>query len=55
VLTCKVPVNILFANTKEVEGQAVGQMVVELPGEEEDAEKIVHYLKDNGIKFEEVN
>ena len=55
VLTCKVPVNILFANTKEVEGQAVGQMVVELPGEEEDAEKILHYLKDNSIKFEEVN
>ena len=55
VLTCKVPVNILLANTKEVEGQAVGQMVVELPGEEEDAEKILHYLKDNSIKFEEVN
>ena len=55
VLTCKVPVNILFANTKEVEGQAVGQMVVELPGEEEDADKLLHYLKDNSIKFEEVN
>ena len=55
VLTCKVPVNILLANTKEVEGQAVGQMVVELPGEEEDAERILHYLKDNSIKFEEVN
>ncbi|WP_029200240.1 methionine ABC transporter ATP-binding protein [Oribacterium sp. NK2B42] len=55
VLTCKVPVNILLANTKEVEGQAVGQMVVELPGEEEDADKLLHYLKDNSIKFEEVN
>ena len=35
--------------------QAVGQMVVELPGEEEDADKLLHYLKDNSIKFEEVN
>lgn len=54
VLSCNAPVNILFANTKEVEGQAVGQMVVELPDSVEEAERITHYLKTNDIRFEEV-
>ena len=55
ILSCKVPVNILFANTKEVEGQAVGQMIVELPDDDNDVEKIKQYLKDNKIIFEEVD
>ncbi len=55
ILSCKVPVNILFANTKEVEGQAVGQMIVELPDDDNDVEKIRQYLKDNNIIFEEVD
>ncbi len=54
ILNCKVPVNILFANTKEVEGQAVGQMIVELPGSFDEDEKIIKYLSSNNIKFEEV-
>lgn len=54
VLSCNAPVNILFANTKEVEGKAVGQMVVELPDSVEEAERITHYLKTNDIRFEEV-
>ncbi len=54
ILNCKVPVNILFANTKEVEGQAVGQMIVELPGSFDEDEKIVKYLTSNNIKYEEV-
>ena len=54
MLSCNAPVNILFANTKEVEGKAVGQMVVELPDSVEEAERITHYLKTNDIRFEEV-
>ena len=54
VLSCNAPVNILFANTKEVEGRAVGQMVVELPDSVEEAERITHYLRTNDIRFEEV-
>ena len=54
VLSCNAPVNILFANTKEVEGKAVGQMVVELPDSVEEAERITHYLRSNDIRFEEV-
>ena len=54
VLSCNAPVNILFANTKEVDGKAVGQMVVELPDSVEEAERITHYLRANDIRFEEV-
>ncbi len=54
VMSCKTAVNILFANTREVEGQAVGQMLVELPEKEEEAERITHYLRQRGILFEEV-
>ncbi|SFG26034.1 methionine ABC transporter ATP-binding protein [Oribacterium sp. WCC10] len=54
-LSCKIPVNILFANTKEVEGKAVGQMIIELPDKEEDADKIKQYLRTNDIIFEEVD
>ncbi len=54
ILTCKAPVNILFANTKQVEDQAVGQMLLELPESQEEAERITHYLRARGIRFEEV-
>ncbi len=54
VLNCKLPVNILFANTKQVGDEAVGQMLLELPETEEDALKIMHYLRTRDIKFEEV-
>ena len=53
-LACGVPVNILFANTREVEGKAVGQMVIELPEERSEADKITDYLTENTITFEEV-
>lgn len=54
ILTNKIPVNILFANTKEVEGKAVGQMIIQLPADLEDADKITRYLRGKHIKFEEV-
>lgn len=54
VLSCKIPVNILFANTRQVEDEAVGQMIVELPDSGEEAEKVCAYLRSKGIPFEEV-
>ena len=54
VLSCKIPVNILFANTRQVEDEAVGQMIVELPDSGEEAEKVCAYLRSKGITFEEV-
>ncbi len=54
ILTCRTAVNILFANTKQVEDQAVGQMLIELPASREEAERIMQYLAARGIRFEEV-
>ncbi len=54
ILACQVPVNILYAATKEIGGQAAGQMVLQLPEREVDAMKIIHYLRDHGVNLEEV-
>lgn len=54
ILQCKTAVNILFANTHEVDGMAVGQMVVELPEKEEEANLVISYLKNKKIEFSEV-
>ena len=54
ILSAKAPVNILFANTKEVEGLAMGQMIIELPENPEDELHILSFLKERGILYEEV-
>ena len=52
-LECQVPVNILFADTKEVEGKAYGQMLLELPCDEGQAEKVRSWLRSSGIQWKE--
>ena len=54
ILGCQLPVNILFAATKEIGGKAAGQMVLQLPENEADAMKLIHYLRDRGVNLEEV-
>ena len=54
ILSCQLPVNILFAATKEIGGQAAGQMVLQLPEHEADAMKVIHYLREHGVNLEEV-
>ena len=54
ILALHTPVNILFANTKEVDGMAVGQMVIELPENMEDILHVTEFMKERGIAFEEV-
>lgn len=55
ILASKVPVNIMYASTKDIGGKAVGQMIVQLPEDEADANRAMHYLKTVQIPFEEVN
>ena len=55
ILALHTPVNILFANTKEVDGMAVGQMVIELPENMEDILRVTRFMKERGIPFEEVH
>ena len=54
VLACKVPVNIMYASTTDVNGKAMGQMIIQLPEEEADADRVIHYLKTVKIAYEEV-
>ena len=53
ILECQLPINILFAQTKELDGVAYGQMLIELPREERDAERILTWLKKSPIEWRE--
>ena len=54
ILECRAAVNILFADTKDIDGKAMGQMIIQLPEEELSRERIKAYLKKNNIRAEEV-
>lgn len=54
VLDCGYPVNILFADTKDIKGEALGQMVFQLPDDEKIADKMMAYLKAKNVVAEEV-
>ncbi|MCR5482379.1 MAG: ATP-binding cassette domain-containing protein [Clostridia bacterium] len=55
VLSCQAPVNIMFANTQDIEGQAVGQMVIQLPDDEEKVKLVMDYLKQARVNAQEVS
>jgi D-methionine transport system ATP-binding protein len=54
ILACKVPVNIMHAETKDINGTAMGQMVIELPEDDADQTRVMNYLKTAKITYEEV-
>ena len=54
ILACKVPVNIMYAATRDVNGTALGQMIIQLPGDEGESMRVMNYLATAGIPHEEV-
>lgn len=54
ILASKVPLNIMYAATKDIGGTAVGQMIVQLPEDSTDANRAINYLKSANVPFEEV-
>ena len=54
VLTYRTPVNILYADTKNINGQAQGEMILQLPELEEVADKMIQYLKEINMGVEEL-
>ena len=54
ILQFGAPVNILKANTRDVGGTAVGDMILGLPKDHELQEQMIRYLKDRGLAVEEV-
>lgn len=54
VLTYRTPVNILYADTKNINGQVQGEMILQLPELEEVADKMIQYLKEINMGVEEL-
>ena len=54
VLAFKTPVNILYANTKNLDGVAKGEMILQLPEEKLLQEKMIAYLKAAKLGVEEL-
>lgn len=52
-LECGAVVNILYANTKCIEGKAYGEMLLQLPDDEMSIERILAYLDDKKIYYKE--
>ena len=55
VLECRASVNILLEDTQDVGGTARGQMILQLPEDEQIAEKMIQYLKDRNLAVEELD
>ncbi|MDY3619203.1 methionine ABC transporter ATP-binding protein [Agathobaculum sp.] len=53
VLECKAPVNIMFADTKDIDGKAYGQMILQLPDDERAAKRALAYLETQNVHVEE--
>ncbi|WP_244648336.1 methionine ABC transporter ATP-binding protein [Ruminiclostridium herbifermentans] len=54
ILECKAQVNILFADMKDIDGKAFGQLVLQLPQDDVASEQIIRYLKSQNLSVEEV-
>ena len=55
ILECKAPVNILLADTKDINGKATGQMILQLPQDEIIAKRMITYLKEKKLSVEELD
>jgi D-methionine transport system ATP-binding protein len=55
ILDCGAPVNILFADMRDIDGKAFGQMVIQLPNDRNVSDKIINYLRAQNLAVEEVS
>ena len=55
VLACHAPVNILLADTRDVNGTAKGQMVLQLPDDRETGDRMIRYLEERHLAVEELD
>lgn len=52
IFECGTAVNITYADTKELDGKAYGQMIIRVPDESTD--RVKAYLEKNGMEFSEI-
>ena len=55
ILHFKQPLNILYADTKDIQGTATGEMILQLPDQPEIAEQMSAYLRDRKLTVGEVD
>ena len=53
ILECGAAVNIMYADTKNIDGRAFGQMLLQLPENESAVRRMLAYLKLHQIRYEE--
>lgn len=51
ILECKVPVNILFADTKEIDGKSYGHMVIKIPKDDRMCQTVCDYLDSESVTY----
>ena len=54
IMECKIPVNIMFADTKDIDGKAYGHMVLQLPEDRLQVEKAIYYLRSKNLVVDEL-
>ena len=54
IMECKIPVNIMFADTKDIDGKAYGHMVLQMPEDRLQVEKAIYYLRSKNLVVEEL-
>ena len=54
ILQFKQPVNIIIANSKNIDGKAFGQIVLQMPDDPDIANKMLSYLRAQGLNAEEL-
>ncbi|MCI5698809.1 MAG: ATP-binding cassette domain-containing protein [Lachnospiraceae bacterium] len=54
VLLYKTPLNILYADTKNLGGKAEGEMILQLPEDRATADKMIQYFRDEKLGVEEL-
>lgn len=54
VLLYKTPLNILYADTKNINGKAEGEMLLQLPEDQLTGDKMVEYFRQEGLGVEEM-
>lgn len=51
IMECGIPLNILFADTREIDGRACGQMLIQLPDDERQVARVCAYLDEKSIVY----
>lgn len=55
IMECGVAVNIAGANTRDIGGKAFGEMILQLPEEKVQQEKVIYYLQTHGLSVNDVS